>query len=114
MFRNLNATIQKFADALDSFDKDHAFQHRDRDFIWEYLGCPEGNAGRDVRSNMLNLEHWELSTPSRMESAIHVLLRYKLLDILSGVLGIDTHPGKQTVSQVSMPHLPARVHKVGF
>jgi hypothetical protein len=61
---------------------------------------------------MLNLDHWDNSTPATMESAVHVLLRYKLLDILSGVLEIETHPDKQTISQVPMSNLPHKVQQV--
>ena len=61
---------------------------------------------------MLNLDHWDNSTPATMESAVHVLLRYKLLDILSGVLEIETHPDKHTMSQVPMSNLPHKVQQV--
>ena len=61
---------------------------------------------------MLNLDHWDNSTPATMESAVHVLLRYKLLDILSGVLEIETHPDKHTMSQVLMSNLPHKVQQV--
>ena len=104
--------LQKFADALDDFDKVHSFEHHHRDFIWEYLGCQLGNQNVDARSNMLNLDHWENSTLATMESAVHVLLRYKLLDILSGVLDVETHPGRHTIPQVPIPNLPLRVQQV--
>jgi hypothetical protein len=61
---------------------------------------------------MLSLERWENSTPTRMESAVNVLLRYKLLDILSGVLDVPTHPDRHATPQVSIPNLPTRVHQV--
>lgn len=47
-----------------------------------------------------------------MDSAVHVLLRYKLLDILSGVLDVATHPARQTISQVPMTNLPTKVQHV--
>lgn len=104
--------LQKFTDALDNFDKVQSFEHHHRDFIWEFLGCQRGNHSVDARSTMLNLDHWDNSTPATMESAVHVLLRYKLLDILSGVLEIETHPARQTISQVPMSNLPGRVQQV--
>ena len=61
---------------------------------------------------MLNLDQWDNSTPATMESAVNVLLRYKLLDILSGVLDIEAHPDKQTMSQVPMSNLPYKVQQV--
>ena len=84
------STGKKFTDALDSFDKVDSFQHIHSDFIWEYLGCPLQNVDVNAQSNMLNLDHWEHSTPASRESAVHVLLHYKLLDILSGVLDVKT------------------------
>lgn len=104
---------KKFADALDRFDKDHAFVHQDRDFVWEYLGGTITDKDEDTRSTMMDMNYWEkCTTPTKMDSAVHVLLRYKLLDILSGVLDLEKHPSRVQVPQVALPMLPTRVQQV--
>jgi hypothetical protein len=104
-------SLQKFADALDVFDKWGSFEHRDRDFVWEYLGGP--NIVTDPRMTVLNLPYWDkCTTPARMDVAVHVLLRYRLLDILADVLGCEKHPEKKLFAQLPLPSLPNRVESV--
>ena len=114
MIAHLYVCFKKFADALDDFDKEHAFEHQDRDFVWEYLGGGIGEKPEDARSTMMDLHYWEKSTtPAKMDSAVHVLLRYKLLDILSGVLDLEKHPNRVIIPQVVLGgQLPTRLQQV--
>ena len=94
-------------------DKVHAFKHHDRDFVWEYLGGAILNPDEDARLTMMDMDHWEkITTPMKMDSAINVLLRYKLLDILSGVMDPGQHPNRVIIPQVALSELPTRVQQV--
>jgi hypothetical protein len=62
---------------------------------------------------MLDLDYWDkCTTPARMDSAVHVLLRYRLLDVLAGVLGCETHPEKKVFGHLPLVNLPGRVEQV--
>src|ERR1700675_3793713 len=99
------SSIQKFADALDKYDHGASFEHKDRDFTWEYLGGMMSQ--EDARSAVLDVDHWEgYTTPSRMDFATHVLIRYRLLDILANVLGCDKHPERRICPKIPPPRMP--------
>src|ERR1700677_2671510 len=94
-------------------DKVYAFEHHDRDFVWEYLGGAILNQDEDARLTMMDMDHWEkITTPTKMDSAVNVLLRYKLLDILSGVMDLGQHPNRVIIPQVALSGLPTRVQQV--
>ena len=83
--------------------------------MWEYLGGEIADKDEDARSTMMDLHHWERSTtPAKMDSAINVILRYKLLDILSGVLDLQKHPNRMIIPQVVLGELPTRVQQANF
>jgi hypothetical protein len=88
-----------------------SFEHSHRDFAWEYLGGAKDQS--KARETILNLDHWDrVTTPNKMDFAVHVLLRYRLLDILANVLGCEIHSQKKVFAQVPHPPLPTRVDQV--
>lgn len=104
--------IQKFASAMDSYDREGSFQHADREFAWDYLRV--GGEDNSARESLLDIHRWDSATSAaKMDFAVHVLLRYRLLDVVSNVLGCEKHPLRKTYSKVNV-ELPTRVEQVSF
>ena len=81
--------------------------------MWEYLDGVIVNQDEDARSTMMDMDHWEkIITPMKMDSAVNILLWYKLLDILSGVMDLGQHPNSVIIPQVALSGLPTRVQQV--
>jgi hypothetical protein len=97
--------------ALDRYDNSTSYAYSDRGFTWEYLGGePDSNK---ARNNLLDIDYWSgRTTPVKLDTAVHTLLRYKLLDILAEVVGCPKHQSLKTVTQVSLAQLPKRVLEV--
>lgn len=88
---------QKFATALDKFDEVAHFDEADQTSVWKCLGVteslPSGSTQVDARQSILSCEHWKRlkATPRKVDSAVHAIFRYRLLDILALVLGCPRH-----------------------
>lgn len=96
------------------YDRHGSWEHVHRDFAWEYLGGGD-NGDNTARDLILDSDHWDhCTTPPRIDFAVQVLLKYKLLDILANVLGCAPHPGRKIYGQVPYPKLPNRMEKVRY
>lgn len=98
---------------MDSYDQVGSFQHVDREFAWDYLrvGGDEDDSARD---SLLDIHRWDSSTTAaKMDFAIHVLLRYRFMDVVANVLGCDKHPLRKIQTKVHV-ELPTRVEQVYF
>ena len=96
------------------YDRHGSWEHVHHDFAWEYLGGGHNdvNTAHDM---ILDSEHWDhCTTPPKIDFAVQVLLKYKLLDILANVLGCEAHPERKIYGQVPYPKLPNRMEKVSY
>jgi len=98
---------------MDSYDQVGSYQHVDREFAWDYLRVG-GEQDDSARQSLMDIHRWDSSTTAaKMDYAVHVLLRYKLLDVLSNVLGCEKHPLRKTQRKLNV-ELPNRVERVRF
>ena len=107
------STMQKFASGLDAFDNEEAFICNKWMFVWEYFGGSTGIPGNsDARTAILDLAHWKSVSTKPLNFAVHVLLRYQLLDIMANVLGAPRHGCLSVAGKLPSPNLPDRLLKV--
>ena len=83
----------------------------------KYLGVLSttiaANEEQSIWECILNLEHWRNVTPRNMESASHIIFRYRLLDILSQVLGMPRHEKWRPIPASNVKFmLSTRIEKV--
>lgn len=96
---------------MDSYDQVGCFQHADRDFAWDYLRAG-GDEDESARRSLMDIHRWDnATTAAKLDFAIHVLLRYKFLDVVSNVLGCEKHPGRKLHPKLNV-ELPTRVEQV--
>jgi hypothetical protein len=102
---------QKFAAALDDYDKDASYSHSDSWFVWKSLsGATPDSTLPEVRRSLLS---WSKSPINKKLSRVaHVVFRYRLLDILANVLGLPSHPDLGTIPMVRPPPLTGKLQEV--
>jgi hypothetical protein len=63
----------------------------------------------------MDVDHWQGCTSApKLDFAVQVLLRYKLMDILANVLDCQRHPNRRVTPQSALPHLPQRMEQVRY
>jgi hypothetical protein len=102
--------MQKFAKALDEYDERDSYLQEDRQFAWEYLGGKKGKT--EARSNIMDLDQWNKSQLSQIDSVAHGLMRYRLIDILANVLDCRKNKDRKSFATAPHPNLPTRVESV--
>lgn len=60
----------------------------------------------------MDLEQWNMSQISQIDSVAHGLMRYRLIDILANVLDCKKNPKRKSFAAVQTPILPPRVQGV--
>jgi hypothetical protein len=85
----------------------------DRSFCWLYFGGRGEDIQQDAREHLYDLNFWrQRGSPSNLETAAQVLFRYRLLDILSSVLGAPKHQSWVAVHSIPPPELSERLDRV--
>src|ERR1700677_2231872 len=107
------STMQKFTSGLDAFDNEEAFVCDEQMFVWEYFGGSTGiPRNSDTRTAILDLAHWKCASTKPLNFAVHVLLRYQLMDIMANVLGAPRHGCLSVAGKLPSPNLPDHLLKV--
>jgi hypothetical protein len=98
---------QNFARNLDAHDNRDSSKRSD--VAWRHLRVCENDDM--IRRSLMDIQSLPVSSDLH-SAAIHSLFRYKLLDILSDVLGSEKHPDRKIQAQMAVSSLPTRVEKV--
>jgi hypothetical protein len=96
---------------MDKYDEE-SLNHKDHDFAWDFLG---GNrAKEEAHSTILDLTRWEHKNASQVDLTSHMLMRYRLIDIIANVLDCEKHPNLHSFPPKEHPVLPPRVERVSL
>jgi hypothetical protein len=111
---NITDNVKNFAHQLDTYERDNSFDDWESPSLWEYLGGPTTTENEilDVGKHLSNSSYWNMRLGQRIDYASEYILRYRLLDVLSGLMGIEKLDSCRPVPRVPMIDLSARMERV--
>ena len=94
-----------FAGAVDDFDNNLSFHHKDHDLYHQYF-----NGDWSVHSDPA--DDGSRKDVFKVKKIFNILFRYCLLDILANVIGVPRHPSLQVIEKRPMMAMPQRLKDV--